>query len=148
MIIGGCSGSTAGGIKINRLVVALRLCIMNIERSFRSRVVRQIRINNRTLSDAATQEIGMYLILTGMIFLLSLQVASVFEIGTDMGTNLSAVQACLFNIGRIRGSGPKRNLRFLPPGTKLFLSLLMILGRLELYAILTLFAPSMWKRLD
>ena len=149
MIIGGCSGSTAGGIKINRLVVALRLCVMYIERSFRSRVVRQIRINNRTLSESATQEIGMYLILTGAIFLLSVQIASVFEMGTSMGTNLSAVQACLFNIGPgFAGVGPTETYDSFHSGTKLFLSLLMILGRLELYAVLALLAPSMWKRLD
>ena len=120
MIIGGCSGSTAGGIKINRLVVALRLCVMYIERSFRSRVVRQIRINNRTLSDAATQEIGMYLILTGAIFFLSVQVASAFEIGTDMGTNLGATQ-CLFNIGP-GFAGSNETYDSFHSATKLFLS--------------------------
>ena len=97
----------------------------------------------------AQQEIGMYLILTSAIFFLSVQVASAFEIGTDMGTNLSATQACLFNIGPgFAGVGPTETYDSFHSATKLFLSLLMILGRLELYAVLALFAPSMWKRLD
>lgn len=149
MIIGGCSGSTAGGIKINRLVVALRLCVVTIERSFRSRVVRQIRINNRVLNDQATHEIAMYVILTGAIFLISVQVVSLFETFFEMDSNLSAVHACFFNVGPgFAEVGPTETYAPFHPRTKLYLSFLMILGRLELYAILALFAPSMWKRLD
>ncbi len=149
MVIGGCSGSTAGGIKVNRVVVALRLCVLTVERSFRSRVVRQVRMNNRVLSDQATNDIAMYLILTGAIFLVSVQVVSLFETFFLMDTNLSAVHACFFNIGPgFAEVGPTQTYAPFHSRTKLFLSLLMILGRLELYAILALFAPYMWKRLD
>ncbi len=149
MVIGGCSGSTAGGIKVNRVIVALRMCVVTVERSFRSRVVRQIRMNNRVLSEQATNEIAMYLILTGAIFLGSVQVVSLFETYFLMDTNLSAVHACFFNIGPgFAEVGPTQTYAPFHPRTKLFLSLLMILGRLELYAILALFAPYMWKRLD
>ena len=149
MVIGGCSGSTAGGIKINRLIVALRMCALTIERSFRSRVVRQVRLNNRVLSDQATSEIAMYLILTGAIFLISIQVASLFETNFEMRANLSAVHACFFNIGPgFAEVGPTETYEPFHSRTKLFLSLLMIMGRLELFAILALFAPAMWRRLD
>ncbi len=149
MVIGGCSGSTAGGIKINRLIVGLRLCILTVEHSFRSRVIRQVRLNNRVLSEQATQEIAMYLIMTGVIFLISTQIVSLFETNFDMGTNLSAVHACFFNIGPgFAEVGPTETYAPFHTRTKLFLSLLMIMGRLELFAILALFAPSMWRRLD
>ncbi len=149
MIIGGCSGSTAGGIKVNRVIVALRLCVLTVERSFRSRVVRQVRLNNRVLSEQATQDIVMYLILVGVIFLVSVQLTSLFETNFEMDTNLSAVHACFFNIGPgFAEIGPTETYAPFHSRTKLLLSLLMIMGRLELYAILALFAPSMWRRLD
>ncbi len=149
MIIGGCSGSTAGGIKVARLAVAVRLSLVTIERSFRSRVVRQIRMNGRVLSERATNEIMMYLVLTGAIFLLSIQILSLFETYFEMDTNLSAVHACFFNIGPgFAEVGPTKTYAPFHPYSKLFLSLLMIMGRLELYAILALFAPAMWKRFE
>jgi trk system potassium uptake protein TrkH len=149
MVIGGCSGSTAGGIKVNRVIVALRLCVLTVERSFRSRVVRQVRMNNRVLSEQATQDIVMYLILTGVIFLISVQLASLFETNFQMDTSLSAVHACFFNVGPgFAEVGPTETYAPFHTRTKLLLSLLMIMGRLELYAILALFAPSLWRRLD
>lgn len=149
MVVGGCSGSTAGGIKVNRLIVALRLCTRTIERSFRSRVVRQVRMNNRVLSEQATQDIVMYLVLTGVIFLFSVQLASLFETNFQLDTNLSAVHACFFNIGPgFAEVGPTETYAPFHSRTKLLLSLLMIMGRLELFAILALFTPSLWRRLD
>ena len=149
MIIGGCSGSTAGGIKVARLVVAVRICILSIERSFRSRIVRHVKMNQRIMSDAAGNDIMVYLVLITLLCLVSIPMASVFEPTLKLDTNLSAVLACLFNIGPgLAEVGPTQNFAFFHPYTKLFLSLLMIMGRLELYAILVLFIPSVWKRFD
>ena len=147
MVAGGCTGSTAGGVKISRIVIALRLSILSVERSFRSRVVRQVRINNRPLSEQATQEVINYLVLVGFVALASIVVVSIFEPQLQLDTNLSIVPACFFNIGPgFAEVGPTETFAFLHPYTKLYLTFLMIMGRLELYAILALFAPSLWKR--
>lgn len=147
MAIGGCSGSTAGGLKVSRIVVALRVSLLSVERSFRTRVVRQIRLNNNILTQQAITDVSTYLVLAAGLVLASLVVISVFEPGLQVDTNLSAVFACFFNIGPgLAEVGPDENFAFLQPHTKFFLALLMIMGRLELYAILALFSPSLWKR--
>lgn len=147
MIVGGCTGSTAGGVKVYRVVVAFRLSLLSIERSFRTRVVRRIQMNGNTLSEQAVTDVSIYLLLAGGVVLSSIVVVSIFEPSLEVDTNLSAVFACFFNIGPgIAEVGPTENFAFLHPYTKLFLSLLMIMGRLELYAILALFSPSLWKR--
>ncbi len=147
MVIGGCTGSTAGGIKISRLIIAIRLSFVSIERSFRTRVVRQIRLNGNTLSPQAVNEVTAYLILIGTVVSASIILVSLFETSHEIDTNLSVVYACLFNVGPgIAEVGPTENFGFLHSHTKIFLSLLMVMGRLELYAILALFSPSLWKR--
>ncbi len=149
MIVGGCTGSTAGGAKVARLVVAFRMCILSVEQSFRSRIIRQIKMNNRTLDEQSTQDIMSYLLLVMMVFLVSLPVTAIFEPSVEIDTNISAVIACLFNIGPgLAEVGPSSNYAFFHPYTKFFLSLLMIMGRLEFYAILALFSPSLWKRFN
>ncbi|MDQ8188253.1 TrkH family potassium uptake protein [Pelagicoccus sp. SDUM812002] len=147
MLVGGCTGSTAGGIKISRLVIALRQSIVSVERSFRTRVVRQIRVNGNTLSPQAVSEVNSYLVLIASVICGSILLVSIFETSHKVDTNLSIVFACLFNVGPgIAEVGPTENFGFLHYHTKLFLSLLMIMGRLELYAVIALFAPSLWKR--
>lgn len=147
MAIGGCSGSTAGGVKVVRLVIALRLCAQSVERSFRSMVVRPVKVNQRTLSERASQEIILYLVLSTFILAISGLTISLFETGHSAETTLSAVQACVFNVGPGLGQvGPNENYADLHAHTKFALSLLMVMGRLELYAILVLFAPSFWRR--
>lgn len=147
MIVGGCSGSTAGGIKVYRVVIAIRSSLLSVERSFRTRIVRQIRINGNTISPQAVSDINAYLILTAVVVIASIVVISIFEPSLKVDTNLSAVFACFFNIGPgLAEVGPTQNFAFFHPHTKYCLSLLMIMGRLELYAILALFSPSLWKR--
>lgn len=147
MVIGGCSGSTAGGIKVSRAVIAFRVTMLSIERSFRARVVRHIRMNNQVVGSETVTETTNFLILMGGIIIASLIIVSIFQPTLQVDTNLSAVAACLFNVGPgLAEVGPTENFAFLNPYTKLYLSLLMIMGRLELYAVLALFAPSLWKR--
>lgn len=149
MVIGGCSGSTAGGVKVFRIVIAFKVCLRSIERSFRTRVIRHISMNNRVIGKGTIDEILVYLVLISFIALLSIAVISCFEPHLRLDTNITAVLACLFNIGPgLAEVGPTENFAFFHQYTQLFLALLMIMGRLELYAILVLFAPSLWKRFN
>ena len=148
MIVGGSSGSTSGGLKIVRLIVAIRVCLLNIEKAFRNRVVRSIKINGRTLTPTMEENVMSYLILAGIITCLSILIIAFLEPHMSLKATLSTVIAHVFNIGPgLAEVGPTRNYGFLTDSTKIVLSLLMIMGRLEFYAILVLFAPSFWKRL-
>ncbi|RKX34609.1 MAG: TrkH family potassium uptake protein [Verrucomicrobia bacterium] len=147
MIVGGCSASTAGGLKVIRLVVGIRSSLNSIERAFRSRVVRRIVVNGRTLEDESAQSIMTYIVILGLICLVCIPLTAVFEPEISVDGNISAVFACLFNIGPgLAEVGPARNYADFHDYTKVLLSLLMVMGRLELYAILVLFSPSLWRR--
>jgi trk system potassium uptake protein TrkH len=147
MIVGGCSASTAGGMKVIRLVVGIRSSLNSVERAFRSRVVRRIVVNGRTLEDESTQNIMNYIVILGLICVGCIPLTAIFEPEISVDGNISAVFACLFNIGPgLAEVGPARNYAGFHDYTKVLLSLLMIMGRLELYAVLVLFSPSLWRR--
>src|SRR5690606_25881146 len=133
MIVGGCSGSTSGGAKVARIVVALRLTVQSVERSFRSRVVRQVRISNRPLTAEATSDIMTFLVMLGVLAAASVMIVAILEPEIDFDTALSMAIACLFNVGPgLASVGPMETYGFLKPHTQAFLSLIMIMGRLEL----------------
>jgi trk system potassium uptake protein len=147
MIIGGCSGSTAGGIKVIRFVVALKMSMFNIEKSFRTHVVRPVKINGRNLSYSVTEGVINYIIIIVLISYLSLILISLFEPDLSFKGTFSAAIACLHNVGPgFQEVGPTKIYQPFHDITKYFLALLMVMGRLELYAILVLFCPSLWKR--
>lgn len=147
MFVGGCSGSTAGGLKVIRVATAWRMAKLSIERAFRANVVRPLRVNGRVLDDGSRDALMGFLMLNAWVFAVGLFALTFMEPSLDMESGLSAVAACLFNVGPGFGQvGPMCNYAFLHDSTKLILGLLMILGRLELYAVLVLFFPSLWKR--
>ena len=147
MVIGGCTGSTAGGLKVVRLIVSIKLSIRQIERSFRSRVVRPIKINGRTLDNTAIEATAHYLVLLVILCIICLMVVSLIERNISLEGQLSIVVSTMFNIGPgFAEIGPGDNYGFLQDSTKLWLSLVMIMARLEFYAVLALFVPSLWKR--
>jgi trk system potassium uptake protein TrkH len=147
MIIGGCSGSTGGGVKVVRVVIAARAAFRSIVQSFRPSITIPMRMGGRVLSERAIQSAIIFLMLMAILQVFSMLFVSAIEPELSFLGTFSCVQATLFNIGPgFDAVGPTQNFNFLHSYTKLFLSLLMILGRLELYAVLVLFAPSVWKR--
>lgn len=147
MVIGGCSGSTAGGTKVIRLLVALKVSLIQIEKAYRSRVLRSVSLNNRALSEEEQNSVVVYSVLLLMVAGIAVLLTALFEPSLSFPGLLSAVPACLFNIGPgLAEIGPTNNFAGLHAHTLYLLSLLMVLGRLELFAILVLFAPGLWKR--
>lgn len=149
MIVGGCSGSTAGGMKVGRLLVFLKSARHEIVRAFRPNQFFRLSVNGNTLDDAARAKTMSFIALYCMIIALSAVVVGFLEAGhaIDLESCLGAVLATLSNIGPGFGSvGPTENFAHLRDATQAFLGLLMILGRLELFAILVLFVPAVWKR--
>jgi trk system potassium uptake protein TrkH len=147
MFVGGCSGSTAGGIKIVRVVIALRAVSRSIVHSFRANLTVPMRMGGRLLDERAVQSVAVFLLLMVSLQIISMLFVSANEPHLSFIGVFSSVQSTLFNIGPgFDAVGPTENFHFLRSSTKLYLCLLMILGRLELYAVLVLFAPSFWKR--
>lgn len=146
MIMGGCSGSTAGGPKIARLLLFLKAARQEVVSSFRPRRLIRIELNGRP-AEASARSAVFLLVLFGSCTILGTLGIAFMEPARDFDTCFSASLATLFNIGPgIHGIGPTENFSGFGSPSLLFMSLLMIMGRLELFAVLALFIPSLWRK--
>ncbi|GMW00113.1 MAG: potassium transporter [Candidatus Hydrogenedentota bacterium] len=144
MIMGGCAGSTAGGLKILRVVILAKMLYWRLESTFRPKTVRAIRIRGDIIDHPAQMAVYGYFALYTTWFAFSLLVLS--GIGLPFDSAFSAVAACLNGVGPgLELVGPAMNYAFLPAIGKLFLCLCMIMGRLELITVMVLAMPSFWR---
>lgn len=147
MFIGGCSGSTAGGVKVIRILIAMRGSLRSIAHAMRPNLTLSMRMGSKPLRESAVQNVVIFLMLMIVLQILSMLFVSANEPELTFLSTFSCVQATLFNIGPgFDQVGPYDNFQFLRGSTKLYLSLLMTLGRLELYAVLVLFSPMAWRK--
>lgn len=149
MLIGGCSGSTAGGLKVGRLIVFLKSSAHEIIRAFRPNQIFRLVVNGNPVDDAGRARTTSFVALYLFIVAGSAVVVGMLEAGqgVDLETCLGAVLATMSNIGPGYGDlGPTEHFGEMRDVTQLFLAGLMILGRLELFAILVLFVPAAWRR--
>lgn len=147
MFIGGCAGSTAGGIKVSRFMVFFKNFRRQMIHTFRPHQIVPVRINGVPLTDGYLAEVGFFLALVGFIVALGSLAMAVFEPALDLVSGFGAVVATLFNIGPGLGAvGPSCTYAGLGPSAHLFLSVLMIMGRLEILVVLVLFVPALWRR--
>lgn len=149
MLTGGCAGSTAGGFKIGRLIVFLKSARHEIVRAFRPNLVLRLKVNGNSLDQEAIGKVGFFLLIYLMTCAISMFVVAALEAGTgvSMETCGGAVVAAISNIGPGFGSvGPTENFGHMRGITQIFLGWLMVLGRLELFAVLVLFFPSAWRK--
>lgn len=147
MFIGGSAGSTAGGIKVIRVWIAVRVLVNEVERVFRPHIVRPVRIGGRTLD--APQRSAAVVYIVGMIFLFILGTFAVLLLegeNADITTAATASVATLCTIGPgLGGIGPVQNYGWMKDSTLALLSVLMLMGRLEVLPVLVLFVPSYWR---
>lgn len=147
MFIGGSAGSTGGGIKVVRIWVAFKILWGELERNFRPNVVRAVRIGTHAIDTDMRLSILAYVLGILLLFGVGTGLLMVFEDGrTDFKTATTASLACLCNIGPGLGLvGPRGNYAFFTDASKLLLSLLMVMGRLEVFAVLVLLSPRFWR---
>lgn len=144
LFTGACTGSTTGGIKMARHLLVLRNIKYVFVKINHRDAVYQIRLNNNVLAWNTNISIISFVIFYLFIFVISTIIITIA--GTDPATSASAVASSLGNIGPGLGSiGPMYNYFHLPEFSKLLLSLLMILGRLEIFTIFILLTRSFWK---
>jgi trk system potassium uptake protein TrkH len=145
MFIGGCAGSTTCGIKIFRFQI-LGLFILNqIKKLIYPHGIFPMKYNNEKISNPFIYSIMTFIFLYFFIFFILAALLSLD--GLDFVTALSGSASAISNVGPGLGDviGPNGNFSDLPNFSKLSLSLGMLLGRLELFAVLVLFFPSFWK---
>lgn len=147
MAVGGCAGSTAGGIKVSRVILFFRTAQQEIVRAFRPNQVFALRLNGQVLDDPVKLQTVFLVALAGITVTIGTLCVSLLQPEMTMESCLSATIASVFNIGPGLGSvGPTKNFAHLGTGTMGVLSLLMLLGRLEFFAVLVLAVPSLWRR--
>jgi trk system potassium uptake protein TrkH len=141
---GGSTGSTAGGIKIMRHIVLIKNSFLELKRQLHPNAILPVRFNNKAVPQDITNTIAAFVLIWLIVFFIGSFVMSMF--GLDFLSAVGSVTATLGNIGPGLGTvGPVDNFAHIPPGGKLFLSLLMLLGRLELFTVLILFMPYFWR---
>lgn len=145
MFVGGCMGSTGGGIKVARLVIYAKAFVRELHRLIFPHGVHPIRTGERVVEPAIVSNILAFGAAYAATFVLG--ALAVAASGYDLETAASASAAALGNIGPgLRAVGPMTNWAHLPDVTKWVMSGLMLLGRLELFSVLVLLTPWAWKR--
>lgn len=144
MIFGGCAGSTGSGIKVVRVLMMFKVVYWRLESTFRPKTVRPLRIDGEVVSDDVQRRTAAFIYLYAMWFLFGCLFLS--WLGLPFESAFSAMIATLNNIGPgLEHVGAIRDYHLIgAPGT-MFLSLTMLLGRLEMIAILVLFMPGFWR---
>ena len=145
MFFGGCAGSTGGGMKQVRFLLLIKQGYHEIKQLIMPHAVLPIKLNGKVIpTETMTNILGFFFIGTGVF-----ATATIFLtwLGLDLMTASSAVVSALMNIGPGLGSvGPTNNYAHIAPSGKWILCFCMVLGRLELYTVLVLFAPQLWKK--
>ena len=146
MFCGGCAGSTGGGIKLSRLMILGKASVAELRQMVRPRSVVRVQMDGKRIESSTVR--AAFLFLTVYMFLLLLFSALVSLDGFDIATCFTAALSCLSNIGpgMTKLIGPAGSFAVFSPRTKLFLTLAMLLGRLEIYPILVLLIPRTWKK--
>lgn len=144
MFLGGSTGSTSGGIKMARHLILLKNVARIFKKLLNPNAVIPVRLNGRAIDEDTNNAALTFISNYFMVFALG-TLALVF-IGNDALTASSAVASCMAAIGPGLGEiGPAGNFAHLSDLTKIILSFLMIVGRLEIYTILIIFTPSFWR---
>jgi trk system potassium uptake protein TrkH len=144
MFVGGCAGSTAGGIKVSRIIIFVKTVFKELLSYIHPKSIKKIQLDHKPIEHEVIRATNVYLIIFILIFAISLFFIS-FE-NKDFTTNFSAVAATLNNIGPgLSMVGPMCNFDHFSIFSKYVMIFDMLAGRLELFPLLLLFHPALWK---
>lgn len=145
MMIGACAGSTGGGIKVSRFISVFKTVKKELDSYIHPKSVKKIKMDGKPIEHDVVRSINVYFITFILLFCVSMFLVS-FE-GHDLTTNFTAVLATINNIGPgLNMVGPAENFGFFKPFTKYVLMFDMLAGRLELFPLLILLHPALWKQ--
>lgn len=145
MFVGGCAGSTAGGLKLSRLLLIIKAGFRSVHHMLQPRKVSVVRVDGKTIAEETLSTLGCYIFLY-FLFLFFGMLAVSFD-SLDFSTAFSASLTCINNVGPgLNAVGPTENFSFYSSFSKMVLSFQMLLGRLEIYPVLALFSIRSWKK--
>ena len=145
MFIGGSAGSTAGGIKVVRVLLLLKYGRRELFKSVHRKAIKPIKFNGTTVSDDVMKSIVSFVVIYLIIFMVSSGILSI--LGMDMISSLTASIATLGNIGPgFNMIGPMANFDLVHPIGKLVLIANMWIGRLEVFTVIVMLTPEFWKK--
>ncbi|MFI5237641.1 MAG: TrkH family potassium uptake protein [Ignavibacteriales bacterium] len=145
LLFGACAGSTSGGVKMIRYHLLIKNSFLELKRLLHPNAIVPVRYNNRTVSSDIISKISSFVLLYLAIFGIS-SIVMAF-LGLELQSAMGSVAASMANIGPGLGStGPVSNYSHVPEVGKWVLSLLMLIGRLEIFTILIIFSPTFWKK--
>jgi trk system potassium uptake protein TrkH len=145
MFVGGCAGSTGGGMKNIRILLLARQAGSEIRRLLHPRAVIVPRVGGKVVEREAINSVTVFFIVYMALFVGASLVMT--ALGLDLVSGISSVAATLGNIGPGLGIvGPMDNYAAIPAAGKWVLSFCMLLGRLELFTVLMLFVPGTWRK--
>ena len=145
MLIGASAGSTAGGIKVVRMVLMGKVSLREVTRTLHPRKVKVVKLDGKTIPEEQLHQVAIFIFVYFALLMAGTLVVSID--GHDFISSFSAVASCLSNIGPgFSIVGPHGNYSQFSPFVKFFLSFLMLAGRLEFFPLLVLFHPDIWRK--
>ncbi len=144
MFVGGCSGSTGGGMKVIRILILAKYSVHQILKEAEPRTARVVKLGKEALKKDIIDDIAAFFVLYVLIFIISTIILSLF--GLDIVSAISAVAATMGNVGPGLGVvGASESYSALHPLVKIILFFNMWAGRLEIFTVFSLFIPSFWR---
>ena len=145
MFVGACAGSTAGGLKISRVLIIVKNVVKEVKHLLRPNSINVLKIDGEVVREETAKSAVNYFALYFAIMASAALLISVD--GFSFETNVTAAITCANNIGPGLGAvGPVENFSIFSPFSKIVLSLTMLFGRLEIIPMIVLFSPSAWKK--
>ncbi len=146
MFFGGCSGSTGGSIKQMRIQIMFKRIKKEINQLLHPQQIMKIRFNNQVLQPYEVSSVTSFVLLYVMLFVI-FSLVMIIVSGLDLVSGAASVAATLGNIGPGLGAvGPVMNYGFINIAGKWILSFCMLLGRLEIFSVIMLFVPGIWRK--
>ena len=144
MFVGGCAGSTAGGLKVSRVMLLFKSCTIEVKKMLRPRCIENVRLDGKPVDGQTVSNALTYFTFYIIILLIAGLIVSLD--GLDFTTNFTAALSCLSNVGPgLSLVGPTGSFSIFSPLSKIVLMICMLLGRLEIFPLLLLFVPFTWR---
>lgn len=145
LLIGGCSGSTSGSIKVGRYLILFKQFMTELRLAVHPRAIINLKMDGKKVEEELIINVLTYFFI--FMFLVFLGTLFLTFLGLDILTSFSATIGCITNGGLgLAQVGPGQNFNIIPPLGKYMLTLLMFLGRLEIVTVLVLFSPAFWRK--
>lgn len=145
IMIGACGGSTGGGLKVSRLIIVLKMITQELKRMVHPRSINIIKLDGMKIEQETVDSVTSFFVIYIFLIFGSFIIISVDNF--DFTTSLTAVMTCVGNVGPgLGGVGPVENFSIFSPFVKMVLCMDMLLGRLEIFPLVMLFSPAVWKK--